>query len=61
MLYPDDGTSHHFARVYAQLKAQGTPIPVHDIWIAALALQHDLLLASRDRHFDRLPQLARAG
>lgn len=35
------------------------PIPVHDIWIAALTAQHDLLLLSRDRHFDHLPQLAR--
>jgi tRNA(fMet)-specific endonuclease VapC len=60
VLYADEDTTHHFARVYAQLRAQGTPIPTHDLWIAALALQYDLLLATRDRHFDHLPQLARA-
>lgn len=59
-LYPDDNTTHHFGRLFFQLRKQGTPIPVHDIWIAALATQHDLLLVSRDRHFDHLPQLARA-
>lgn len=58
-LYPDETTTHHFAQVFAQLRNQGTPIPVNDIWIAALAIQHDLLLYSRDRHFDFLPQLAR--
>lgn len=59
VLSADDATSHHFARVFAQLRLQGTPIPTHDIWIAALAIQHDLLLFSRDKHFDNLPQLAR--
>ena len=59
VLYPDENTTHHFGRLFHQLRKQGTPIPVHDIWIAALAAQHDLLLLSRDRHFDHLPQLAR--
>ena len=59
VLLADEETTHHFARVFAQLRLQGTPIPVNDIWIAALAVQHDLLLFSRDRHFDCLPQVAR--
>jgi len=58
-LYPDENTTHHFAQVFAQLRLQGTPIPVNDIWIAALAIQYDLMLFSRDTHFDKLPQLAR--
>ncbi len=58
-LYPDENTTHHFAQVFAQLRLKGTPIPTNDIWIAALAIQHDLLLYSRDKHFDQLPQLAR--
>ncbi len=60
ILYPDDGTSHRYASVFQQLRTQGTPIPTHDLWIAALVLQHDLLLHSRDRHFDHLPQIVRA-
>lgn len=59
VLWPDEATTHQFARLYRQLRQQGTPIPVHDVWIGALALQHDLLLCSRDAHFDHLPQLPR--
>ena len=59
ILFPDEDTTHHFAHVFAQLRLQGTPIPVNDIWIAALAIQHDLILFSRDTHFDTLPQIAR--
>lgn len=57
VLYPDDATSHRYASVFRQLRTQGTPIPTHDLWIAALVLQHELLLHSRDRHFDQLPQI----
>lgn len=59
VLAPDEQTTHHYASVFRQLRAQGTPIPTNDMWIAALALQHGLLLASRDAHFDYLPQILR--
>ncbi len=59
VLYADENTTHHFAQVLAQLRRKGTPIPAKDIWIAALAIQHDLLLYSRDQHFDHLAQIAR--
>lgn len=58
-LYADDQTTHHYARLFYQLRRQGTPIPTNDLWIAALVAQHDLILFERDRHFDHLPQLAR--
>jgi predicted nucleic acid-binding protein len=29
------------------------------MWVAALCLQHNLLLYTRDSHFDCLPQLPR--
>lgn len=60
LLFPDEDTTHHYSSVYRQLRAQGTPIPTNDIWIAALVLQHGLMLCARDRHFDCLPQLVRA-
>jgi tRNA(fMet)-specific endonuclease VapC len=60
VLFPDDRTTKHYAAVFRQLRRQGTPIPTHDLWIAALVLQHDLVLHSRDRHFDHLPQISRA-
>jgi len=56
-LFADEDTTHQYARLFRQLRKQGTPIPTNDLWIAALALQHDLLLFTRDTHFDHLPQL----
>ena len=59
VLYADEQTTHHYATVYRQLRKQGTPIPTNDMWIAALVLQHSLILFARDTHFDALPQLMR--
>ena len=61
ILWPDEDTTHHYARIWLQLRRQGTPIPTNDLWIAALAVQHNLALYSRDAHFDHLSQLIRAG
>jgi tRNA(fMet)-specific endonuclease VapC len=60
VLYADEQTTHHYANVYRQLRKQGTPMPTNDMWIAALVLQHSLVLYDRDAHFDALPQLTRA-
>jgi tRNA(fMet)-specific endonuclease VapC len=60
ILWPDEDTTHHYARIWMQLRRQGTPIPTNDLWIAALAVQHNLALYSRDAHFDHLAQLIRA-
>ena len=59
VLYADEQTTHHYAAIYRQLRKQGTPIPTKDMWIAALVLQHSLVLFARDVHFDALPQLTR--
>jgi len=58
-LFADEQTAYHFARLYGQLRQQGTPIPVHDLWIAALATQHGAVLCTRDSHFLHLPQIPR--
>lgn len=49
--------SRKYAQIYRYLKKQGTPLPLHDIWIAAVALVRDLPLCSGDRHFRRIPLL----
>ena len=59
ILYPDEQTTHHYANVYRQLRKQGTPIPTNDMWIAALVLEHSLVLCARDAHFDALAQITR--
>ena len=59
VLYADEQTTHHYGRLFLQLRQQATPIPTNDLWIAALVIQHDLVLFSRDQHFEVLPQIAR--
>lgn len=50
------------ARVYGEIKDQlrikGKPIPENDVWIAAIAKEHDLTLLTRDKHFDNLDGIA---
>lgn len=57
ILHSTDATTRSYAALYRQLRAQGTPIPTNDLWIAAIVLEHDLALYSRDAHFQALPQL----
>jgi tRNA(fMet)-specific endonuclease VapC len=57
VLLPGRETAEHYARLFVQLKRAGTPIPDNDLWIAALVLEHDLILITRDRHFQHIPQL----
>lgn len=59
VLSPTMATTRHYAMLFRQLRGAGTPIPTNDLWIAALVLQHELTLFSRDSHFDRIPQLPR--
>ena len=59
VLLPSRETAEQYARLFVQLKRAGTPIPDNDLWIAALALEHDLVLITRDRHFQHIPQLQR--
>jgi predicted nucleic acid-binding protein len=60
VLLPSHETAEQYARLFVQLKRAGTPVPDNDLWIAALALQHQLTLITRDRHFESVPQLLRA-
>ena len=59
LLLPDLATVEHYADVRNELKKAGTPIPANDIWIAALARQHELPLLSLDLHFDRVRDVTR--
>jgi tRNA(fMet)-specific endonuclease VapC len=59
VIFANDRTTHEYARLALHLRNQGTPIPINDMWIAALVVQHGLTLYARDKHFDHLPQVAR--
>ena len=52
-------TSTAYAEIRRRLKANATPIPSNDIWIAALARQHGLSILSSDPHFDLVPGIDR--
>jgi tRNA(fMet)-specific endonuclease VapC len=55
--FADEQTTYHYAALFRQLRRQGTPIPTNDLWVAAIVMQHDLVLCARDRHFEHLPQI----
>lgn len=51
VLLCDNTTARQYARISQQLRQKGRPIPQSDMWIAATALQHSLILLTRDDHF----------
>jgi tRNA(fMet)-specific endonuclease VapC len=61
VLTPTMETTRHYATIFRELRAAGTPIPTSDVWIAALVIQYELPLFSRDSHFDCIPRLPRIG
>jgi tRNA(fMet)-specific endonuclease VapC len=50
-------TARHYGHIKDHLRAKGNPIPENDIWIAALAKQYHLTLASRDQHFRGIKEI----
>lgn len=55
----NDPVAKKYADIRRELKEMGTPIPWHDIWIAAQARCFGLKVLSRDRHFDFVSGLKR--
>lgn len=47
-------SAEHFGKISAELSITGQMIPVNDIWIAALAREHHLPIATQDSHFERV-------
>jgi len=54
----DAPVSHRYASLHQALRAAGRPIPTNDLWIASMAIEHGLVLYTRDAHFAGLPGLA---
>ena len=53
----DRNVAKHFAKIKRQLKDVGGMIPINDIWIAACCVVTNVPLATRDNHFQRVPDL----
>ena len=57
ILYATLGTAYDYGTIKTELERKGRMIPQNDLWIAALARQHDLTLVSSDRHFAEVDNL----
>jgi tRNA(fMet)-specific endonuclease VapC len=58
LLPMDHQTSEHYGQIRAELEHKGTIIGANDLWIAAQARAHDLVLVSNNtREFQRVPNL----
>ncbi len=58
VLLCDCSTAEEYGQIKNELKTKGNPLPENDIWIAAIARQHNLTVVTRDQHFkliDALP------
>lgn len=53
----DAVAAQYYGRIKDRLRSKGSPIPENDIWIAAVAQQFGLPLASRDEHFNQVDDL----
>jgi len=50
----DAETARQYGEVKHKLRLKGRPLPENDVWIAALAIQHALILITRDAHFQEV-------
>lgn len=57
----DELTARSYAVIRHELETAGTPVPMNDLWIAALARQHDLPVVTQDAHFAYVRGLKRIG
>lgn len=53
----DHGVARRYGDIVAALRNAGTPIPTNDIWIAAVAIEQNGELLTRDEHFNNVPML----
>lgn len=50
-------TAQIYGEIKDQLRQKGKPIPENDIWIAAIAKEHQLTLLTKDKHFKFIDQI----
>jgi tRNA(fMet)-specific endonuclease VapC len=57
ILMCDKDTAYQYGIVKNELLKKGKPIPENDIWIAAVAMQNNLILVTRDARFSEIDDL----
>ena len=50
----DNAIIETYCQIYRKLKGEGNLLPDADLLIAATAIAHDLILETKDNHFQRL-------
>ena len=55
--FPTDETALIYSDIALDLKQQGKPIPTHDIWIAASAIETGSVIITYDKHFLHIDQV----
>jgi tRNA(fMet)-specific endonuclease VapC len=58
VLNTNEQTGVLYGNIKATLRKKGKPIPENDIWIATIAKQNNLTLATRDKHFNEIDGLS---
>ena len=53
----DADTGDAYGQIKYALRLKGRPIPENDIWMAALTLQYDGILVTRDVHYNEIENL----
>jgi len=57
VLFIDEETTLAYGNIKAALRKKGKPIPENDIWIAAIAQRYELIVATRDKHFNEIESI----
>jgi len=53
----DEETAEAYATIVTFLRTTGAMLPTNDLWIAASAMQHGLMVLTTDADFLRIPQI----
>jgi tRNA(fMet)-specific endonuclease VapC len=56
----DLDVAREYGRLKKRLREKGRPLPENDIWIAATAKHHEMVLVTRDSHFKEVDDLRMA-
>ena len=52
-----EATAEWFTQIKQQLRRKGKPIPINDVWIAAVCMEHGAAILSADGHFAQIDGL----
>jgi tRNA(fMet)-specific endonuclease VapC len=60
-IVPSDlDVAREYGRLRQRMRERGRPLPENDMWIAAAAKRHGMILVTRDRHFREIEDLQTA-